>query len=318
MAEHQYSLDPAKLFREFARDGFWLRDPVNDTIGLYRSFAVGSCLEPLIVAGDEIFIDLSARPQHSDLVLFEWPPEIVAQWRASARSTEWVQRWGQHDMTRGLKLLWEFPRDVPDWVPTETFLLTNEDMSKVSAHKLLGVVRAVVRSGVLLSTLGLAACDNVAPYAAPGAEIPVACASIDPNAATDFGSAFSASGSQNSFTYSGPPTTIDTTILTLNYTNNTGSTQTLELFASCRFTVSGAGGGWLVAPRVTGTYPQSAVVGRTAATDEQYAYTGSATIAAGATMTLTLSAEFKNGGTGSNALVFAYTDAAIKYNILKR
>jgi hypothetical protein len=153
---------------------------------------------------------------------------------------------------------------------------------------------------------------------AAGTPEPIHAGQVGANAATDFGSASSASGSQTSVTYSGAPTTIDYTILTLSYTNNTGATQTLEMFASCRFTVSGSGGGWLAAPRVTGTYPQSAVVGRTAASDEGYAYTGSATIANGATATLTLSAEFKNGGTGSNALVFAYTDAALKYNILKR
>lgn len=150
-----------------------------------------------------------------------------------------------------------------------------------------------------------------------------AAATVDTNfitagAVTDTGSAYSASGSQTSATYSGPPTTTDFTIITASYTNLTGATQNVEIFASCRFTVSGAGGGWFAAPRVTGTYPQTTVVGRTAATDEQYAYTASATIGAGATATFTLSAEFRTAGTGSNALVLAWVDAAIKFNILKR
>lgn len=180
----QHTLDPVQLFQGFARDGFRLRDPVIDTTGLRRSFAVGSCLEPLIFAGDELFIDESACPEHGDLVWFEWPAETVAQWRESERSAQWTKRWGSHDFTRGLKLLWEFTRGFPDFVPKEFYLLTNEDMTRVGTHKFLGVVRAIVRNGVMLTTLGLAACDNVAPYAQPGAEIPVACTSIDPNAAT--------------------------------------------------------------------------------------------------------------------------------------
>jgi hypothetical protein len=141
---------------------------------------------------------------------------------------------------------------------------------------------------------------------------------LNPNAATDFNSASSASGSVNSLTYAGVPTTTDTTIITVSYTNTTGATQTIEFFAHCRFTVSGAGGGWLVAPRFTGTYAQTAVVGRTLATDEQYSYSASATVANGVTATMTLSCEYKTAGTGSTGMTFAYTDATLKYNVLKR
>jgi hypothetical protein len=188
-----FYLDPAKLFQEFARTGLPLRDPATDIIGLFCKSAVGCCLNPLIVAGDQIFIDLNARPEHGDIVYFEWPPETVAHWNASDRGADWANRWGAHDMSRGVKLFWEYPHGAPDWVPKENLLLTNEDSTKVGTHKLLGVVRAVIRNGVMLTTLGLAACDSVAPYAAPGSEIPVA--SIDPNAATTIGSVSITGGS---------------------------------------------------------------------------------------------------------------------------
>jgi hypothetical protein len=108
----QQSLVPAELFEGFARGGFGVAHiPAEGMAGLLRTIATGSCLEPLIKAGDELYIELGAKPQHGDLVYFEWPPEIVAQWRETPQSAEWIKRWGTHDMMRGLKLYWDFPAD---------------------------------------------------------------------------------------------------------------------------------------------------------------------------------------------------------------
>jgi hypothetical protein len=183
-------LAPSELFAEFEHDGFTLRNPATDTAGLYRTRAVGCCLEPLIVAGDELLIDRNALPEHGDLVYFAWPAETVAQWRASARGEAWAERWGSHDMTRGLKLYWEFPHDVPDCVRRAHYLLTNEDATEVKDHELLGVVRAVVRGGVLISALVLAACG--ACEAPTPTDATVAVASIDPSAVGQFLSSYTA------------------------------------------------------------------------------------------------------------------------------
>jgi hypothetical protein len=68
---------------------------------------------------------------------------------------------------------------LPDWLPPEYYLLTNEDMRKAADNTILGVVRAIERSGQLLR-------DDIAHR-------PVSLASIDPNAATTTASATAAS-----------------------------------------------------------------------------------------------------------------------------
>jgi hypothetical protein len=144
-------------------------------------------------------------------------------------------------------------------------------------------------------------------------------AQIGDNAATDFGSMAVSSGSFNSVTYSGAPTALDQTIgSSLVYTNNTPVSQTVEVFATCRFSISGTGGGWFVRPKFLGTYPQGSIGGRTAADDEIYAYNTSVTVAAGATATFTLAAHWTNGGTGTTGMTFSYADALLKYNVLKK
>jgi hypothetical protein len=284
----QYSLNPAQLFKDFARTGLPLRDPATDIIGLFCKSAVGCCLDPLIVAGDQIFIDLNARPEHGDIVYFEWPPETVAHWNASDRGADWANRWGAHDMSRGVKLFWEYPHGAPDWVPKENLLLTNEDSTKVGTHKLLGVVRAVIRNGVMLTTLGLAACDSVAPYAAPGSEIPVA--SIDPNAATELMETTVASSTSTSGALGLSVNVITSTVPAKPQDYTAILTATGRVWTSAANT-------WLVFIGHGGTTIAGSNTTSTAAPGETIAYRGNVFVPAGTSPTFTFSWQTTGAGT---------------------
>jgi hypothetical protein len=168
-----HTLTPQGLFAQFEREGFCLRSPVADITGLHRATATGDCLEPLIVAGDLMYIDMHAAPQHGDLVLFQWSEAVQESWRKDARRPEWIAKHGNADFSRGIKLYWQYP--ILDWLPPEYYLLTNTDLREAKDHKILGVVRAIERNGELL--MG----DIVRRT--------VAAASIDPNAVSTIGSA---------------------------------------------------------------------------------------------------------------------------------
>jgi hypothetical protein len=150
----QATMDAKEMFEAFAKDGLPLRNPASDLAGLYRAVAIGNCLEPLIYAGDELYIDYKAtNPAHGDLVLFEWPDEVIEQWNASTRKKEWVcQFGGTADFTRGVKLLWRWPEDprIPEKF-REDWLVANDGLRRAKGFTLIGVVRAVVRAGVMLT-----------------------------------------------------------------------------------------------------------------------------------------------------------------------
>jgi hypothetical protein len=139
------------------------------------------------------------------------------------------------------------------------------------------------------------------------------------NAATDYGSATSASGSRSSLTYSGPPLEDYQDIATITYFNNTPDTQTVEVFSTARFTVTGGATGWVATLKFTGTYPQGAVNGYSSTTEDKlYSYNTSVTVAAGGVATFTLSSGFKTAGSGSTGTTLTWQDAIVKYNVLKR
>ena len=106
-----------------------------------------------------------ATPEHGDLVLFEWSQSVLDSWATDPRKADWIAKFGNADFRRGVKLFWEFPHEAPNFMPREHYLLTNADARKAKDHKVLGVVRAVERRGVILKCL-------------------VALAGIDINAAT--------------------------------------------------------------------------------------------------------------------------------------
>jgi hypothetical protein len=187
---------------------------------------------------------------------FGWPLKVgdvsVAHWNASDRGADWAKRWGAHDMTCALKLLWEFPHGAPDWVPKENFLLTNEDATKVTTHKLLGVVRAVIRNGVMLSVLSLAAplsgcalstdiarqaaCGN--PFDAKSAQC-ISIASIDPNATSQIASVFSAALiATNNNVLDGPGSSTDAAVIQATVAT-TGSPMAIDV--GCTVSLTGGG-----------------------------------------------------------------------------
>jgi hypothetical protein len=163
------SLDAAAMFAGFERDGFHLRNPVSRTDGLYSVTTAGDCLTPVIVEGDHVHIEMGAQPQHGDLALVQWTDEVIKSWSASERSKQWAARFGAMDMSRGLKLCWDFPLSAPDWARSR-YWVCRENLSRAKNAAPLGVVRAVERGGILLRG------DIV--------HRPIALSGIDENAAT--------------------------------------------------------------------------------------------------------------------------------------
>jgi hypothetical protein len=143
---------------------------------------------------------------------------------------------------------------------------------------------------------------------------------ITPNGATEFGAASSASGSRSSANYSGSPITDNATICSVSYTNNTGAAVTLEIFATCRYTVTGGSSNWICGVKLTGTYIQGTVTGYDTTSEEKlYSYVTSQSLANGATAVITLSSQFVCGsGTGFTGSTLSWTDALVKYNAIKR
>jgi hypothetical protein len=168
----QQELSAEKLFADFERDGFRLRAPaLPSQLHQYQhSTAVGACLSPVIAAGDELFIDTSSAVEHGDLVMIEWTQEIVQSWNSGNKRAEWEAKFGSgNDMSKGIKLRWQFPRSRPEdhrsW-----FWICRDGISKQATAKPLGRVVAIVRGGKYLT-------GDIVHRTVP-------IASIDPNAAT--------------------------------------------------------------------------------------------------------------------------------------
>lgn len=179
----QQNLTCEGLFADFERDGYYFNHPVANTAGLYRSMGVGDCLYPILAPGDMCHIEMGARPEHGDIVMFEWSQEVQKSWETDPRRAECIAKFGNTDFSRGMKLFWRWPAGVPELFQ-DSYLIANDGLRKAKDHKILGVLRAVERNGVLLQG------DIV--------HRPVALASIDPNAATDLMEASSASSTSTS------------------------------------------------------------------------------------------------------------------------
>jgi hypothetical protein len=161
------TLDAGALFAGFERDGFRLRNPASSTAGLHVLSAAGDCLDPLIVAGDRVFIDRGAEVQHGDLAMIQWAPHVVDSWKGSERAASWAAKFGNLDMSRGLKICRDFPQAVPAQHRSRYWVCKENASRNASA---VGRVVAVERGGILLRG------DLV--------HRPVALAGIDANAAT--------------------------------------------------------------------------------------------------------------------------------------
>src|ERR1017187_571775 len=169
----QQELSAEKLFADFERDGFRLRAPaLPSQLHQYQhSTAVGACLSPVIVSGDELFIDATDTAlEHGDLVMIKWSDEIIAAWQRGNKRAAWETKFGSgNDMSRGVKLAWQFPRSTPEdhrsW-----FWICRDGISKQATAKPLGRVVAIVRGGKYLT-------GDIVHRTVP-------IASIDPNAAT--------------------------------------------------------------------------------------------------------------------------------------
>src|ERR1039457_73676 len=165
----QQELSAEKLFADFERDGIILRAPaLPSQLHQYQhSTAVGACLSPVIVAGDELFSDATdAALDHGDLVMIKWSDEIIAAWQRGNKRAAWETKFGSgNDMSRGVKLAWQFPRSTPEdhrsW-----FWICRDGISKQATAKPLGRVVAIVRAGKYLSgdivhrTVSLASIDD--------------------------------------------------------------------------------------------------------------------------------------------------------------
>ena len=128
--------------------------------------AVGLCLDPIIRPGDELHIDATdTAVEHGDLVMIEWTPEIIQAWNSGNKRAAWEAKFGAgNNMSRGIKLRWQFPRSKPEEFRS-WYWACGDGISKEAVAKPLGRVVAVKRDGRFLTgdivhrTVSLASID---------------------------------------------------------------------------------------------------------------------------------------------------------------
>jgi hypothetical protein len=115
---------------------------------------------------------------HGDIVCLSGHRKWQKSWEQDPRRDDWVKQFGITDFSRGMKLFWRWPVGVPEQF-RDDYLIANDGLRKVADHKILGVLRAVERNGVLLQG------DIV--------HRPISLASIDPNAVSTIASIYAGS-----------------------------------------------------------------------------------------------------------------------------